>query len=173
MTGSIIGLELEVGMVKMKRFIISLILLTALSGLFVGCGGGWGGGGGGGGGVVYQPVLHSSNLVNGIITVDPGGYYRVRFSVTSTMTDAAVVGSFTASGGSGNDIETYILDDMAFTNWINGHTVNTLYNSGRITVAEINTPITTPGTYYLVFNNEFSTFASKEVTTTVNLQWYE
>jgi len=161
-------------MVKVKRFIISLILLTALSGLFVGCGGGWGGGGGGG---RYQPVLHtanySSNLVNGIIAVDPGGWYRVRFSVTSSMRGAAVVGSFTASGGSGNDIETYIFDDMAYTSWINGHSVYALYNSGRITVAEINTPITTPGQYYLVFSNTFSTFSSKKVTTTVNLQWYE
>jgi hypothetical protein len=89
------------------------------------------------------------------------------------MTNPRVKGSFTASGGSGNDIETFIFDDMAYTNWVNGHQVNTFYNSGRITVANIDASITTPGKYHLVFNNGFSIFTSKHVSTTVNLEWYE
>ncbi len=121
------------------------------------------------------PVLvpQSSNLVKGTITVKAGGWYHVSFSVTSAMIGPRVVGSFKASGGSGNDIVALILDDMAYTNWSNGHTVNALYTSGQITVANINVPISTPGTYHLVFSNIFSIFISKDVATKVDLQWSE
>lgn len=130
------------------------------------------------------PVLvHKSlNLVNGIITVKSGGWYSTSFTVsfTSFTVDGVpgvspqnerVVGSFTATGGSGNDIIALILDDMSYTNWSNGHTVNTFYNSGQITVANINIPITTSGTYYLIFSNTFSPFTSKEVNANVNVEW--
>jgi hypothetical protein len=146
---------------------LSLILGLILA-LVVGCGPST---------VPRQPgqvlVLQTQNLVNGMITVPAGTYYAQPFSVTSRMQSVKVSGSFHASGGSGNDIETYILDDMAYTNWASGHQVNTFYNSGCVTVANIDAPLATPGTYYLVFNNRFSTFASKQVSTTVNLEWYE
>ncbi len=119
-------------------------------------------------------IPRNSNLVNGIITVQPGGNYNVRFTVnTSTMQSVRVIGTFQASGGSGNDIKALIMDDMAFTNWSNGHQVSVLYNSGQITVANINTPITSPGSYYLVFSNDFSTFSSKNVNAKVDLNWTE
>lgn len=120
-----------------------------------------------------QPVLQTSNLVNGTITVNSRSYYNAVFSVTSAMTNSTLTGSFTASGGSGNDIIAMVLDDMSFTNWINGHQVNSLYSSGQLTTANINVSITTPGTYHLVFSNAFSTFTSKQVSTSVNLQWYQ
>jgi hypothetical protein len=120
-----------------------------------------------------QTTLKSSNLVNGAITVKAGSYYNVTFSITSAMANSKVIGSFTASGGSGNDIIALVIDDMSYTNWINGHQVSTLYNSGQLTTANVNVSITTPGTYHLVFSNTFSTFTSKQVSTSVNLQWYQ
>lgn len=120
-----------------------------------------------------QPTLRSSNLVNGTITVKAGSYYNAPFSITSAMTNSSVTGSFTASGGSGNDIIALVLDDMSFTNWINGHQVSALYNSGQLTTANISVSIATPGTYHLVFSNEFSVISSKQVSTSVNLQWYQ
>jgi hypothetical protein len=120
-----------------------------------------------------QQTLQTSNLVNGTITVNAGSYYDVSFTVTSGMTNPTVTGSFTASGGSGNDVIALVLDSLSFTNWSNGHQVSALYSSGQLTTANINASITTPGTYYLVFSNEFSTFSSKQVSTSVNLQWYQ
>jgi len=117
-------------------------------------------------------VPQSSNLVNGTVTANAGSYYYQAFTVdTSYMTNPTVVGSFTASGGSGNDVIALILDAMSFTNWVNGHQVNTYYNSGQVTVANINAPISTSGTYYLVFSNTFSIISTKHVAATVNLTW--
>jgi hypothetical protein len=122
------------------------------------------------------PVLvpQSANLVNAIITVDAGSYYSINFYVdTNKMHNVAVSGSFTASGGSGNDIVVLILDDIAFTNWVNGHSVMALYNSGQITTDRINVPITASGRYYLVFSNRFSIISTKKVSTMIDLQWSE
>lgn len=116
-------------------------------------------------------VHHTLNLVNRIITVKAGSWYSTSFTVSGSPLSEMVRGSFTASGGSGNDIIALILDDMAYTNWSNGHQVSTLYNSGQVTVANINVPITTAGTYHLIFSNTFSTFSSKEVNTKVDAVW--
>lgn len=118
-------------------------------------------------------VPQSQNLVNATITVSPG-YYDLSFTVDAgRMRDARVTGSFTASGGSGNDIKVLIMDDMTFTNWKNKHQVSLLYNSGQMTIGNLNVPITASGTYHLVFDNTFSTVSSKQVATRINLEWSE
>lgn len=104
--------------------------------------------------------------------VTPGDYYDIPFQVdTSEMRNIRVVGSFEAGGGSGNDIIALILDDMAFINWINEHQVTPLYNSGKITTADIDVSITISGKYHLVFHNLFSIFSSKNVAAKVDLNW--
>ena len=122
------------------------------------------------------PVLvpQSRNLVNATITVGPGKHYDIPFSVNvNTMRNVRVVGSFRASGGSGNDIKAIIMDDMAYINWVNGHQVSILYLSGKITTANIDVAITTSGKYHVVFSNDFSILSSKHVSTRVELEWSE
>jgi hypothetical protein len=159
----------------MKRLVLFVVLgLILLS--VIGCSEGGGGGQGSPGTVPRQPtpvlVPQSQNLVNGMITVRAGGYYDQSFSVTSSMQNARITGSFRASGGSGNDIVTLIMDDMAFTNWVNGHQVQVYYQSGQITVANIDASLPL-GKYHLVFSNTFSSFSSKSVSTKVDLNWSE
>jgi hypothetical protein len=113
------------------------------------------------------------NLVNGIITVKAGGWYSTSFTVSGNPSNETLIGSFTASGGSGNDIIALLLDDTAYTNWSNGHQVNVYYNSGQITTGKINVSITSAGKYFFVFSNRFSTFTSKEVNANVNVGWDE
>ena len=123
-----------------------------------------------------RPVLvpHSSNLVNATITVNAENYYHIPFSVdTNVMLDVIIIGSFTASGGSGNDIIVLLLDDIAYTNWVNRHQVTAIYNSGQLTTATINIPITISGTYHVVFSNRFSIISTKTVSTTIDLKWTE
>ncbi len=121
---------------------------------------------------ILRDTPQSSNLINGNIVITPGDYYDIPFSVdTGEMQDIKVVGSFEASGGSSNDIEAAILDDMTFINWINGQQGTALYNSGKITLAEIDVSITTSGKYHLVFSNTFSTVSSKTVSAKVDLHW--
>lgn len=73
-----------------------------------------------------------------------------------------IIGRFQATGGRGNDIEVFILDPDSYTNWRNRHTVQTWYNSGRVTVGNINAMLP-PGQYVLIFNNGFSLISPKAV----------
>ncbi len=81
-----------------------------------------------------------------------------------------VRGRFRATGGSGNDIEVYILDKNGYENWQNGHKVKTYYNSGRITVADIDVTLG-KGQYILIFSNRFSSSTPKAVEAQVSLTW--
>ncbi|TMI43972.1 hypothetical protein E6H23_01990 [Candidatus Bathyarchaeota archaeon] len=118
------------------------------------------------------PVQHTGNIVNGLITVSSGGYNYYPFTLPSGATSIAVSGSFTASGGSGNDIQVLILDQTNFVNWQNGHQASAYFNSGQEIVGSITTNLPSAGTYYLVYSNTFSTFSSKNVQTTVDLSYY-
>lgn len=120
----------------------------------------------------YVPQSH--NLVDGVITVYAGDYYDVPFSVDiDTMHDVTVSGSFAASGGSGNDVEVYVMNASDYANWVNGHSSSALYSSGRITAADLNIPITASGNYHLVYSNTFSWISTKTVNTSVDLEWSE
>jgi hypothetical protein len=83
-----------------------------------------------------------------------------------------VEGTFSATGGAGNDVEAYIFSNDDFVNWQNRHRVRTFYNSGRVTQGTLE--VTLPpiaGTYYLVFNNNFSLLSAKTVQTSIRLHF--
>jgi len=119
--------------------------------------------------IIPQNVERRDNIINGIIGVDAGGYQFYSFSAPSEASGAKVEGSYTASGGSGNDIKIYILDETGFTNWRNGHQVNTYYNSGQLTTGKIDSNVPVGKTLYLVYDNTFSTFSNKHVTAKADL----
>ena len=106
---------------------------------------------------------YTITIVKGEITVAPLSYKAFYFSVPEGAIDAHVVGYFRASGGWGNDIKVYIMDDLAFTNWKNGHEVSYNYYSGQLTADDFNVPLTSGKTYYLVLDNQFSLISSKNV----------
>ncbi len=99
-------------------------------------------------------------IVQQSFTVGAGKYVWYRFTITGQ--NARVIGRFQATGGSGNDVEVFILGQDEFTNFQNGHNVNTWFNSGRATVSSINQQMP-PGAYYLVFSNTFSMMTPKAV----------
>jgi hypothetical protein len=111
------------------------------------------------------------------ITVSAGQYYDVPIHLRDMMHDVALSGSFTASGGSGNDVEVFILSQADFTNWQNGHSYSALYSSGRVTTATFNVSLPTPSAgqtsdYHVIYSNTFSWISTKQVNTTVDLNWY-
>jgi hypothetical protein len=109
-----------------------------------------------------------SPIVSEAFTIAPGKYAWFRFGVPDS--GGNVVGRFRASGGGGNDVEVYILDEDGFENFKNGHRVQTYYNSGRVTVANINISLSS-GTYYLIFSNTFSAVSNKAVNGRVALRY--
>lgn len=113
----------------------------------------------------------SINIVNGEISVSAGQYEDYQITVPAGANSAQLSGSFTASGGSGNDIIVLVMDQTDFVNWQNGHQASTLYNSGQLTTASISASLSESGTYYLVYSNSFSTFSSKSVNTSADLTY--
>jgi hypothetical protein len=123
----------------------------------------------------YQPSVHKSpvyktinqNIANGVNPVGAGNYAYYQFSVP---TQASISGDFTAFGGSGNDIIVVIIDETAYINWINGHSVSTYYNSGQMTTGSITASVP-KGNYYLIYSNKFSTVSNKNVKTNVGVSY--
>lgn len=117
----------------------------------------------------YVPV--SQKLASGQIVVRAGGYIQYRCEITPDMRNAHVSGRFNAAGGTGNDIEAVIATEEEFTNWVNGHQARVFYSTqGRKTTDTIDVRLA-PGTYYLAFNNRFSTFSAKDVFLEVDLDF--
>jgi len=111
-------------------------------------------------------------LVDTAFTLNAAQGMHWNFTVPPNATDVRVEGTFTASGGTGNDVEVYLLNDDEFVNWQNRHAVNTLYNSGRMTQGTVNAVLPPgPGAYHLVFNNKFSLISPKAVRASIRLHY--
>ena len=106
---------------------------------------------------------HRETIVKGVITVSPASYKAFPFYVPSGVANVHVEGSFTTSGGIGNDIQVIIMDSTAFQNWKNGHEVSVYYTSGKLTTSSFDVSLPSGETYYLVLDNAFSLISSKNV----------
>ncbi|MGI0069317.1 MAG: hypothetical protein ACREAN_03565 [Nitrosopumilaceae archaeon] len=110
------------------------------------------------------------NVVNGLITVSAGSYESYQIIVPAGASNVQITGTFTASGGSGNNIQVIIMDSTNYVNWQNGNQASAYYDSGQETTGNIATSLPGgAGTYYLVYSNTFSTFSSKNVNTQADL----
>lgn len=87
----------------------------------------------------------------------------------SIENNATLTGDFTASGGSGNDIQVLLMNQDDYINWKNGHAARVYYNSEKITVGKIDVHLN-PGTYYLVFSNRFGLLFGKKVDAHIKLK---
>src|SRR5271157_6018202 len=66
---------------------------------------------------VTTPQASSPNVVNGVITVGAGTHQAYEVTVPSGAYNVQLSGTFTANGGSGNDIIVYIFDSTNYVNW--------------------------------------------------------
>jgi predicted nucleic acid-binding Zn ribbon protein len=119
------------------------------------------------------PQLHKVVIGTGAMTISAANATYFTMAVPAGATNVRVQGHFSATGGTGNDIEIYLLDQDQFTNWQNGHATPTYYNSGKVTVGDMNTVLPNDaGTYYLVFNNKFSLITPKAVQESIAMTYY-
>ncbi len=87
------------------------------------------------------------------------------------MRNAHLKGRFTASGGSGNDVQVVLAAEDEHVNWKNGHVAKVLYSSGKITIGTLDVPISRSGIYYLAISNTFSAVSTKSVLSEVVLTY--
>ncbi len=117
-----------------------------------------------------QPTPHSHLVANSTFNVPAATWSFYTIDVTSEMLSPHLQGTFTASGGSGNDIVVIVMTETDYINWSNGHAVYPEYSSGQVTTGSFDVYLST-GSYYLVYDNSFSAVADKNVTTTVHLNY--
>jgi predicted nucleic acid-binding Zn ribbon protein len=115
-----------------------------------------------------QPV--TQKIFSGVLPVGAGQYQSWTLTISQEMANAQLVGSFHASGGSGNDIQAVVADPAEFENWINGHQARAYYSTEKTTDGQINLRLP-PGTYIVAFSNRFSAFTNKEVTADLELRY--
>lgn len=122
---------------------------------------------------VPQPQLHTTATGDKAFTLNAGAATYFKFPVSAGAYNASLKGHFSATGGVGNDIEVFVMTEDDYVNWQSGHSVNTLYNSGKVTQETLNVTLPTDaGTYYLVFSNKSSWLVPRAVQATVNLTYY-
>jgi len=121
---------------------------------------------------VYSSMFNSVTIANETLSVRPGGYVYYTVEVPSYAINPAFSISFTASGGTGNDIRVYVIQGTAeFVEWQHGFSVPVIYNSGQVTAASTTVYLPGPGTYYIVFDNTFSWISTKTVSVNIVLQY--
>lgn len=118
--------------------------------------------------IIYEN--HSDALLNSQVTVASGSLWSIPFKISTDMNRGRVSGNFRASGGTGNDVSVVIANPTSFENIKNGHPAPVYYNSGRVTVGELNVPLS-EGEYFLVFSNRFSLLTDKYVSGDIHLQY--
>jgi hypothetical protein len=123
---------------------------------------------------VPQPQLHTVKIGNGALSVAAMHYTFYTLPVPVGARNVKVQGHFEATGGTGNDIEVFLLSEEQFTNWKNRHSTPTYYNSGKLTVGDLQAALPDDaGTYYLVFNNNFSLLTAKAVQFNGTMDYYQ
>jgi hypothetical protein len=110
-------------------------------------------------------------ICSGTFPVRAGGHVYWTLNITPVMQNARLIGSFQASGGSGNDIQAIVASQTDFQNWINGHPAQALYSTPKVTSGNIDIRVP-PGTYILGFSNRFSALSNKQVSVSVKLFFY-
>lgn len=102
---------------------------------------------------------HSTAIVNSIYKVGPGTYNYISFYSSCSST---VTGGFSAEAALGDNIIVYLLDQNNFNAFKNGNSAQAYYNSGKVSSGNLNVGIS-PGTYYIVMSNMYSSFSTKTV----------
>lgn len=99
-------------------------------------------------------------LLNGSVGINAGHIWSMPFRVTAN--DGTVEGSFRAQGGGNNDIYCAVVSELEFENLRNGNDYRVYYETGRVTVAEINLRLPR-GNFRLVLSNAHSLLTAKTV----------
>jgi hypothetical protein len=110
-------------------------------------------------------------IANTPVTLNANGYYYYRFKVPPGARNAIVQGHFSAAGGTGNEIEAYILRKDDFDEWWNGEQRPTIYQSGKVIQSTIKARLPAGDIYYLVLSNQVSQAGSKVVRIDVTLAY--
>jgi|HubBroStandDraft_6_1064221.scaffolds.fasta_scaffold41350_5 hypothetical protein len=119
------------------------------------------------------PQPHVVAIANGAAVVAAASYSWYTFTIPFDAQTISINGRYTATGGRGNDIICYILNDDGFVNFKNGHAAQAYFNSGKMTQGPITAANLPAGTYYLVLDNRYSLITPKAVEINATLSYQQ
>jgi hypothetical protein len=108
------------------------------------------------------------SISNGTTQVPSHSYTFYHFSAPAGSSTAQVQGDFTMAGN-GSNLRIYLLDDVNFNNWRDGHQFNTYYDSKNVTTGIIAVVVPSGKMLYLIYDNTVSLVQSKSVYSKINL----
>ena len=108
---------------------------------------------------LLHPIVNTT-VVNQTVSVAPGTTQKFTFNIPAGATNSHVAGTFSTTGGSGNDIIVYISNNET-----------TIYNSTQVSAANFNINLNPGQTYSIVFDNTFSTISVKDVSAQATLTY--
>jgi hypothetical protein len=115
---------------------------------------------------------HTEPIAQKTFSVNPHSFSSFKFSVPSGAVNVSVNGQFTTKGGVGHEVQVYVLSDDAFVTWRNGYSINPFFDGGKVLLGNIQASLPDgEGTYYVVFNNNFSLKVAKAVQADVTVHY--
>jgi hypothetical protein len=116
---------------------------------------------------------HSIPLPAHGLTINQLGYSYFKIPVPAKASSVELHGNFSASGGAGNTIEVFVFSEDGYASWQKQQDASPFYSSGRVSMDKIQANLPSgAGTYYLVFNNKFSTLTPKTIRVDAKLTYY-
>lgn len=113
-----------------------------------------------------------TSIITGDFYIEPEEYRYYPFTIPEEWGVVRVTGSFSSSGGGGNDVSVHITDYNGFLNFHNGHALKGWYHSGKVTADSLDVSLG-PGDYYLIFSNVFSLVSAKTVSSSIGIEYTE
>ena len=100
--------------------------------------------------ITIKPVCKTS------FTIPTRSSETCTFDAPPGLRRVRIVGEFRVSGGPDDTIEVWVMDDAQFTKWQNQHSVETIYNSKKLSQGLLNLFLTQPGKFHVIFSNDSS-----------------
>jgi hypothetical protein len=117
---------------------------------------------------------HSIPVSSRSFTINQLGYTYFKVPVPAKASSVLLHGNFIANGGSDNTIEAFVFSENDYANWQNQRVSSPYYSSGKVTMDPIDAKLPPGGgSYYLVFNNKFSTLNPKTIRVDAKLSYYQ
>jgi hypothetical protein len=108
---------------------------------------------------VYEPLCCGGQP----FVVEAGSWVIAWQGEVNDVEDPHLVGSYSASGGAGNDIVVMVGTPIDVQNALSGHPAQLLYQSAKLSAGTFDVPLPGPGPYAIAFTNRFSVVSAKLV----------
>lgn len=126
---------------------------------------------------------HDEAILENPFSVNAHSFRYYKFALPEGSTNVTIMGQFTVSAepfkgkkspakDSENNVEVFVLSEASFAVWQNGYATSSVYESGRVSQATVQTDLPAgAGIYYLIFSNKFDPKSGKNVNATFQLRY--